>query len=114
MGSESHLNVYRSCAPVVDTSFDGAGEETVVGAVVDAIAEAEGVDSTEIEPLYDVVDLDALSRLFDERNGTDSSDALLTFRIDTWNVFVRADGRIRVCDGTRRTDPAPVFDEPTV
>jgi len=114
MGSESHLNVYRGCAPVVDTSFDESGEESVVGAVVDAIAEAEGVDSTEIEPLYDVVDLDALSRLFEDQNGTDGSDTLLTFTIDTWNVFVRADGRIRVCDGTRQTEPVPVFDEPAV
>jgi hypothetical protein len=33
--------------------------------------------------------------------------------METWNVFVSTDGRIRVCDATRPTDPELVFESST-
>lgn len=102
-------SMYCSCAPVVDARYDRDDDASVSEALVGAVADAEGVGPTEIPPLYETVDLDVLSRLLEHPDGAGDSDALFSFTLDTWNVFVRADGRIRVCDDTRQTDPTPVF-----
>ena len=39
--------------------------------------------------------------------------AIVSFSVENWNVFVRGDGRIRVCDGREAVDPAPVFEMST-
>lgn len=109
MAPNAQLSVYRSCKPVVDTQFDRTGKNGVIAALTDALADAAGVDTTELPPLYDSVDPDALTQLFLQRDESADSDAIFSFRYDTWNVFVRADGRIRVCDGTEHVDPTPVF-----
>ena len=101
--------LYRSCTPVVDTWYKNDDSRTITEAIVGAIAEAEGGEATEISPLYGTIDLDNLSRLFEGYDGTDE-DSLISFSHENWNVFVRADGRIRVCDATRATDPEPVFE----
>lgn len=77
-------------------------------AIADAVAEAEDVDATELPSLYEAINTDALNRLFDGRGGV-KTDAILRFRVDDWHVFINADGRIRVCDTTRPTEPTPVF-----
>lgn len=103
----SKLNVSRECTPVVDTRYDPEDGESPAMAIVDAVAAAENIDATELPALYDVIDTDALNRLFNSENiGT---EAVLSFKVDDWNVFVSSDGRIRVCDATRPTEPAPVF-----
>ena len=103
-------NVYRGCKPIVDAEYGDERDCSPAEVVVEALAEAAGVDPIDLPPLYDFVDTDALDRLFDAHHGGTRADALLSFRVETWNVFVRADGRVRVCDGTRSTDPVPVFD----
>lgn len=108
MSSEGVI-VYRDSTPVVDSRYDGDSNRTLAEAVVEAVAAAEGVDATDLPPLYETIDLDALERLFDGHAGAADAGAMLGFRFESWNVFVHADGRIRVCDGTRPTDPAPVF-----
>lgn len=109
MSSTGQRTTYRSCVPVVDARFDEDDGQPLTGAIIGALAEAEGVDATDVDPLYDTVDLDALRQLFEARDGSSDAKALFSFTVDTWNVFVRADGRIRVCDGTRVVDPQPVF-----
>ncbi|TKR26201.1 HalOD1 output domain-containing protein [Natronomonas salsuginis] len=104
--------VLRGCTPVLDTEYDKSNNELPSEVVVDAVATAAGVDPLDLPPLYEFVDPDALNNLFDNHGG--DTNALLSFTIDTWNVFVRADGKIRVCDVTRPTDPEPVFDGTTV
>jgi hypothetical protein len=106
-----HLTVYRSCTPVADTRFDREGSPTLTEALAVAVAEAEGVDVTDVPPLYDVVDLDALSQLFDGHGRHADPETIVGFRVGTWNVWVRGDGRVRVCDATRTTDPTPVFED---
>jgi hypothetical protein len=95
---------------VVDARFEKGGEETITDALVGALAAAEGVEVTDIDPVYDAVDLDALERLLGNHEGAADAERLLSFTFDRWNVFVRADGRIRVCDGGKHVDPAPVFE----
>ncbi len=99
------LGISRECTPVVDARFENEGGGTPATAVVEAVAAAEGVDATELPSLYEVIDTDALNSLF----SSPGAEAVLSFRVDNWNVFVNADGRIRVCDTTQPTDPAPVF-----
>lgn len=108
------FTVYRGCTPVVDDRYDAAGDRTPAEAIVDAVATAAGVDPLDLPPLYEMVDPDAVDRLFGHPAEAAETEALLSFRFDTWNVFVRADGRIRVCDATKPTDPEPVFDTSAV
>lgn len=58
-------------------------------AVVEAVAAHEGTDAERLDPpLNDVVDPDALDRLFDGRE----TDARVTFRYRGHEVVVAADG----------------------
>lgn len=104
------LTVYRGCTPVVDKQYENDGDETPVQTVVGALAEAEGVDATDLPPLFETIDPDALNRLFHNDDESEREETMLSFTIDNWNVFVRADGLIRVCDGTEPTEPEPVFE----
>lgn len=104
------MTVYRNCTPVADAWYDTDGEETLVVALADALAEAEGVETDDLPPLYESIDIDAIVALFERHDGPSDPQAVLSFRVDHWNVFVRADGRIRVCDGTRPTAPRPAFE----
>lgn len=106
--SVGEMAIYRGCTPVVDSQYDRDGPRTPVEAVLEAVATAANVDPIALPPLYDYIDPDAVNGLF-EHEGSRESETVLSFRIDTWNVFVRDDGRIRVCDSTLPTDPQPVF-----
>lgn len=107
---QGSLNAYCDCVPAVDAEYEFAGDGSPTEAIVEALAEAAGIDPIDLPPLYESVDPDALDQLFGARDDTIHAEALLSFRVETWNVFVRADGRIRVCDATRSTDPEPVFE----
>src|SRR6056297_2581954 len=109
MDQES-LNVYRGCTPVVDAEYEFESDGSPTEIIVEAIAEAAEIDPVDLPPLYEIVDPAALNQFFGEHDGAAQTDALLSFQVKTWNVFVRADGRIRVCDNTQPTDPEPVFE----
>ncbi|NIB99834.1 HalOD1 output domain-containing protein [Halobacterium sp. R2-5] len=109
MGQQS-LTVYRGCTPVVDAEYEFESDGSPAEVIVEALAEAAEIDPLDLPPLYEFVDPDALNQLFGEHDGAAHADALLSFQVETWNVFVRADGRIRVCDATQPTDPEPVFE----
>lgn len=103
------LTLYRGCIPIVDSRYDAESDHSPVEALIDAIAEAEGVDATALPSLYEVVDTDALNQLFSRCDEAGDAETVLSFQFDPWTVFVRADGRIRVCDSTKPTDPEPIF-----
>ena len=107
------MTVYRGCTPVVDSHYEKDGSQTPSEAIIEAVATAADVEPLELPPLYEFIDLDALDTLFQQHEGASDSEALLSFRIDNWNVFVRADGRLRVCDGTKPIEPKPVFENST-
>ena len=104
------MTLYRGCTPVVDSRFDRQSEDSLTNALVRAIAEAEHVEPTDLTQLYDAVDLDALSDLFDRFPETTAEHSVYGFRFDRWNVFVQSDGLVRVCDATKPTAPQPVFE----
>lgn len=111
--TSARLTLYRGCAPVVDARHEPAGDRSPAEVIIDALAEAAGVDPVDLPPLYEFVDPEAINALFDRRDGPTATEGILSFGVETWNVFVRADGRIRVCDATRPTDPEPVFETST-
>lgn len=106
------LIVYRGCAPVVEAQYERDNARSLVEAIVDALAEADGVDATDFPQLYRVIDTDALNDLVEVRDDSSAGEVLVCFSIDGWNVFVGGDGRISVCDGAEPTEPAPVFAGP--
>lgn len=108
--SEGQLTVYRNCKPIIDVEYQ-KGDDTPSPsvAIVNAVAKAAGVDPLDLPPLYESVDTDALDNLFGKHDGVEAAETIFSFRLDKWNVFVRGDGRIRVCDATRNTEPEPVF-----
>lgn len=109
MDQES-LNVYRGCTPVVDAEYGLESDRSPTEVIIEALAEAAEIDPMDLPPLYEFVDPDALDQLFGRHDGAAHADALLSFQVETWNVFVRTDGRIRICDNTQPTDPEPVFE----
>ncbi|MFC6719066.1 HalOD1 output domain-containing protein [Natrialbaceae archaeon GCM10025810] len=111
---QGELTIYRRCTPVVDAKYGPENNRSPTEVIIYALAEAAGVDPLELPPLYEYVDGDAVDSLFDEHDGANDTNALLSFRVQNWNVFVRADGRVRVCDGTRPTNPEPVFESTPV
>lgn len=104
----TQLNVCCECSPVVDARYDGSDHSLSV-VIVEALAEATGSDPTDLPPLYDVVDLEALDNVIDQSDAETAGHRVVSFSVKEWNVFVCDDGRIRVCDATEHTDPKPVF-----
>jgi hypothetical protein len=110
MQRKPELALYRSCSVVSETIYVRDGERTLTEALSDAVAEAEGVDPSELPPLYESIDLDALTTLLAKPSEATDGELLLGLRMNRWNVFVSSDGRIRVCDATNETSsPEPIF-----
>lgn len=98
------------CTPVVKTEFGAESGKTPSEAVIMALAEAKNVAPTELDPLYDTIDLDALDSLFNGRGGNvETPSRMCRFAVDSWNIFIHSNGSIVICDSERKTDSAPVL-----
>ncbi|WP_415380468.1 HalOD1 output domain-containing protein [Halosimplex sp. TS25] len=97
-----------TCTPVVGTRFGGDRERAPSTAVIEAVAAAEGVAPTELDPIYDAIDPEALDTLLADQN---DASTCVRFDISGWTVFIRGDGALRVCDPALQTDPASIFDK---
>ncbi|MDG5759344.1 hypothetical protein QA600_08315 [Natronococcus sp. A-GB1] len=85
-------------APSAPSAADGA--EYPIRAIIEAVAEHEGVDVTAIEPpayepLYAVVDPEALDALFRSDPSTELS---LSFEYAGYDITVSGNGRVDVTD----------------
>ena len=72
-------------------------------AVIEAIAAREGVDVTDVEPpaydpLYTVVNPEALDALFRAAPDGSAIDARVVLEYEGYEVVVRADGSVEVTD----------------
>lgn len=110
MDSTGRLTLYRGCTPVVDARFQESTGEKPSMTIINALATAMGVEPTELPPLFEIVDPDAVDSLFSNNTSSPGAEAMLSFNYRNWNVFVNADGRIRVCDASQPIDPQPVFE----
>lgn len=101
-----------TCVPVVGTRFGGERERKPSVAVIEAVAAAEGVAPTELDPLHERIDLDAVDQLFAGTGDAVDTSTFIRFSAAGWNVFVRGDGAIRVCDPDGQVEPTEVFEKP--
>lgn len=102
------LSLHCSCIPTYETWAKPEGELLPSTAIIEGLAEVEDVDPLELDPLIEQIDLDALDQLFDHSD--ESQSALLSYSLGHWNVFVRQDGHVLICDSERQTEPSPIFD----
>lgn len=75
--------------------------------VIDAVAEATGVDPLDLEPLYTVIDPDALNSLFRPSVGCPAAMEL-RFSMADCQVVVHEDGEVAVtpaAESDRRQEP---------
>lgn len=68
-------------------------------AIIAAVAEEEGVDPTELPPLYRVIDTDALDSLFRTDRESGRSEGRVVFPYRGYEITVYSTGRIEL-DGT--------------
>ena len=68
-------------------------KQSVSTDVVLAVAELSDIDYTELEPLNNVIDVDALDRLFTQRNPGNENDRI-SFSYQGFQVTVYRDGEI--------------------
>jgi hypothetical protein len=101
-----------TCVPVVGTQFGGERERPPSVAVIEAVAAAECVAPTELDPLYEQINLDALDQFFASSEDTPDISKSVRFSAVGWKVFVRGDGAIRVCDPEHQAASAEVFERP--
>ncbi|ELY66492.1 HalOD1 output domain-containing protein [Natronococcus jeotgali] len=78
-----------------DTASDGNVPRPPSVRVVEAVADAEGVDPTDLEPsLHEAVDAAALDELFAPTAGSARRNGSLSFAYCGYDVTVRSDGRV--------------------
>lgn len=78
----------------VATDYDVLPGSSISTAVVQAIAEHEGIDPVELPPLHEAIDPDALDALFEGR--TQTSDGTVTFTVREYQVTVHGRDRVTV------------------
>lgn len=77
------------------TTSQGTTADSLTDAVVFAVAEATGSGPTDIEPLYNVVNPDALSQLFESlADGRPRCDGRIVFTMEDCEVVVHASGKV--------------------
>jgi hypothetical protein len=77
------------------TGHPTVSEVSVSEAVVEAIAEREGISPLEVTPpLYSVVDLEAVEELFHQSSTTGT----VSFEYAGYTVYVSADGTVSVTE----------------
>ncbi|WP_158055950.1 HalOD1 output domain-containing protein [Halorussus halophilus] len=82
---------------IKDEPRESRTEGGPLGVVVcEAIADAEGVSSIELDPLNDYVDVDALESLF--RNSSEDSNLSVRFSAYGYTVIVEGDQRVLVVE----------------
>lgn len=71
--------------------------DDVICKIVDQVAEAEGVDPVELTPpLFEIIDVDALSRLFDPTPTTGQMGGRVTFSYKGYEITVQDDDVVEV------------------
>lgn len=70
--------------------------DSLTVAIVSAVAESKGVSTTDLPPLYDAIDLDALSALFAPTSGEDRAHGTASFEYADCGIEFHADGTVAV------------------
>lgn len=84
-----------------DESFQADDSKPLSRTVFRAVADAEGVDQTELEPLYYAIDPDKLDALFRpqlQRPGAPDATAEIQFSYHGYEVRATATGRVSLTE----------------
>lgn len=108
--TDEELTTFCECTPVYDIQYEAENDLSPVVAVVEALATVKEIDPLEMKPLSDVIDIEAVQQLFEGHDNATGVTKTLRFQVDGWNVFIRNDGSIRVCDSDASVPPAPAFE----
>lgn len=106
--ASSKLAVSFSCTPVVEIDLSD-DDTTPIEAIVEAVAELEGVDPQDLPPFHDVVEPMSLSLLLEHSRRQATSELGVCFTYCGWNVFARGDGTVVIGDPDQLTAPTPLF-----
>jgi hypothetical protein len=90
-----------------------AQHNSITEAVINAVADAEGVPPEELRPtLYDVIDPDALENLYEDTERSITTDLSVTFSYGDWSVHVHSNGEVSVIQrpGVRPGDADEVME----
>jgi len=71
-------------------------DESPSHGVVRAISAVKGVEPTDVDPLYDSIDPNALNAIFGGTTGARESDIRVSFRVDDLEIEVSEDRRVTV------------------
>jgi hypothetical protein len=85
---------YQSETPL-RVQADWSGSETLDSAITCAISRATGVSVTDLEPLYEYMDPDALHEFVSSMRDRETETSI-TFQYEGHDVTVREDGEILV------------------
>lgn len=76
--------------------FSFGTDESPSHAVIRAITEVKGVDPTEMAPLYEVIEPDALDAMFDGTTQSEERNGLVSFRMDEFEIEITAARRVEI------------------
>nr|WP_049890303.1 HalOD1 output domain-containing protein [Natronorubrum sulfidifaciens] len=83
-------------------STDGEFDSSVSMAIVTAVASERGVSPTELPPLYEWINPDALDALFEPTRSSGPRHGHLEFTYDGHEIVLECDGTLEITiDGTR-------------
>lgn len=88
-------------ALTTDASTKVSESRSLSNAVIESVAEAEGVDATEIDPLFHAIDPDQLDALFQPQlRGSDAPDAAASIRFTYhgYEVHASATGHVSLTE----------------
>lgn len=83
--------------PLVRTEYSSDAPPSE--AIVRALAAASGAEPTDLEPLYDSIETDALDALLGDPVFGDGASLVVEFVTSGYRVVVRGDGHVSVLDG---------------
>lgn len=105
--SDNCSSVQCECTPVHETTWTETGQAPSI-AIIEALASVEDVEPTELRPLAETVDLEALDHLL--LNSDEMACGPFRFHISGWDVYISGDGRIKICDPSEPAPLSPVFE----
>lgn len=77
-------------------SRSGSAADAISHRVIEAVAEARGVDPLDLPPLHEFVDPDALGRIFATTNTSPRSTGKVQFTMEGYVIVVQSDGSVDV------------------
>lgn len=77
-------------------TFQFDDSDSAADTVVRALAELRGVDEMDIDPLYEVIDPDALNALFTRSRDVDRDDVTVSFRLDEFWIELQSEDSVRI------------------